>query len=84
MFTRDNIAKTSPKMFYFRHFLYKILKPFIKPMSPETAFKFHYTGLALYVLVASNAAAFAYYYSKKVDQMGLEEEEELGHMDRCR
>ena len=53
-------------------------------MSPETAFKFHYTGLALYVLVASNAAAFAYYYSKKVDQMGLEEEEELGHMDRCR
>ena len=59
-----------------------MLKPFIKPMSPETAFKFHYGALFVYVLFSTNAAAFAYYYSKKVDPAYIEIEEEEDEMEK--
>ena len=77
-------AQYPAKMFYLRFFLYRLVKPFVKPMSPEKAFKYHYTGLALYVLISSNAAAFAYFYTRNAEKIDDDDDEPLTPMEKCK
>ena len=62
-----------------------MVKPFVKPMSPENAIKYHFTGLLLYLLISSNACFYAWRLSKKQQKlMDADDfdEEKLSKMER--
>lgn len=69
-------------MFYFRFYLYRILKPFIRPLSPGTAFKYHYTALFIYIFLAANGAAYAWKRSKTTEQYVDPDELGLTEVDK--
>lgn len=62
-------------MFYLRYYLYKLVKPFIKPLSPEQAIKYHYSALAFYVLISSNGAFLAYYFLYRPKELDFDDDE---------
>lgn len=63
-------------MFYFRYRLYKLVKPFLKPIEPDKAIKYHFTSLFLYVFFSSNCALFGWYYYKKYSVHAIDDDEE--------
>lgn len=62
-------------MFYFRFWLYRLIKPFVKPIAPEKAFKYHYTGLFLYVVISANLMIYAFHLRKEARNVMDEDED---------